>query len=127
MYEYNYENLYDYSYNYDASSSSDEDEHPICEKNFRPFIETLGTAEFRRRFRFTPRQFQLLLERIGPRLEPIAATNHSLTPARKLQIALRFYASNAWYYELQDMLGIFVFKQFLNDILKGLGRIQLCE
>ena len=58
------------------------------------------------RFRLTPHQVEILLQKLGPRLEPKAGTNNALNAKEKLLIALRFYATNDFYYSLADCQGI---------------------
>ena len=60
---------------------------------------------FEERFRLNRQQFDNLLTIIGPNLQPIAETNHILTPTDKLLIGLRFYASGGIYNLIGDALG----------------------
>lgn len=73
----------------------------------RPFkiCDKPQPKEFQRRFRLSPRQFELLLQELGPSLAPTTHSNNALTAPQKLLIALRFFASNDWYYEISDFHG----------------------
>jgi hypothetical protein len=59
-------------------------------------------------FSLTRRQVEILLEIIGPGLQPKAYTNHALSPAQKICIALRFYACNECYYTIGNVQGLYV-------------------
>uniref|UniRef100_A0A915LNJ6 Harbinger transposase-derived nuclease n=1 Tax=Meloidogyne javanica TaxID=6303 RepID=A0A915LNJ6_MELJA len=62
--------------------------------------------DFHERFRFTHRQAELLLQALGNKLDAISATNHSISNKQKLLTALRFYASNDFYYSIGDSMGM---------------------
>jgi hypothetical protein len=119
---------YDYNYDYELYNVYDDEEaenYPPKSKDFRRrSIEEMAPNrlnDFQEQFRLSPRMFELLLQRLGPRLAPKVSTNHSLTPERKLLIALKFYATNAFYYELRSLIGINILKAFikLNELRSG--------
>lgn len=57
------------------------------------------------RFRHTPRQAEILLQQIGDKLNNVVSTNHALTTNQKLELTLRYFASNDFYYSIQDSQG----------------------
>ena len=63
-------------------------------------------ALFRERFRMWPAQAEALLTIVGPRLTPQTNCSCSLTAKQKLLAALRFYASNGFYYSVGDSQGM---------------------
>jgi len=88
--------------------SSDEDESRVVRQRqrvFNPRVEFLNAAEFRERFRLTSWQAELLLNIIGPGIEPQDRKRASMTAKHKLLAALRFYASNGFYYFIGDGQG----------------------
>lgn len=91
-------------YNFNSETESEEEE----EYNPRKFRILRGYSEpwdFHQRFRFTPRQFEMLLQILGQALKPKSVANHAISPKHKLLATLRFYASNDYYYTLQDSMG----------------------
>lgn len=77
----------DYEYFSSSDSTSDNDDGNNAPKKrrkpeFRPPVIYIEPSEFKQRFRYTPRQFELLLQKIGPHLDPIAPTNHATTAAQ---------------------------------------------
>jgi hypothetical protein len=96
---------------FDSSDSSDDNENqqPIERtKIYRPTISYSQPSDFRQRFRFTKRQFECLLLEVGPKLRPKVSTNNAVNETQKLLITLRFYASNNFYYDVGDTMGIFI-------------------
>ena len=89
-------------------NSSDSDIELIDEETEeRPYVylqrvEVTDPARFRERFRLTPRLFELLLQIVGPKLELRRQNAKALTPQQQLMCALRFYASNGYYYNNGD-------------------------
>lgn len=106
----------DHHYLFDSSDESgdENDRLQLKRPEKKPFkiCESLCLKQFQRRFRLSGRQFEILLRKIGPRLSLLENTNNALTECQKLLLALRFYASNDWYYELSDFHGK-LFKIFL--------------
>ena len=106
----------DRHYLFDSSDESgdENDRLQLKRPEKKPFkiCDSLCLKQFQRRFRLSGRQFEILLRKIGPRLSPLENTNNALTECQKLLLALRFYASNDWYYELSDFHGK-LFKIFL--------------
>jgi hypothetical protein len=89
-------------------SSSDEEnfqQPPKKVKRYRPAIIYSQPDDFRERFRFTKRQFELLLLEVGPIITPINRTNNGINATQKLLITIRFYASNNYYYDVGDSMG----------------------
>lgn len=102
------------------SESSDEREEQNPEKRtykFRDRIDwqkNLSIAEFKERFanifsvqylirfRMTPIQCELLLNRIGAEIAPKASTNHAISAKGRLLAALRFYATGSMYFSVGD-------------------------
>jgi hypothetical protein len=52
------------------------------------------------------RQFDILMNRVGDRLEPKVATNNAIPGRIKLLLTLRFYATNADFSTLLDTQGL---------------------
>jgi hypothetical protein len=61
--------------------------------------------EFKERYRFTRRLFQLLLNEVEDALEKQRQKDSDLSAKQKLLIALRFYSSGHYYYSLGDTQG----------------------
>ena len=74
------------------TSDSEADEGPIFQKRYRLRRLYEDPSEFRQRFRFTPRQVELLLQIIGEKIKPVRANNNAINEKQRLLIALRFYA-----------------------------------
>jgi hypothetical protein len=64
-----------------------------------------NTNEFRQRFRLTPMEVEQLIQHIGPFLPARRQTRITLTVHQRVICALRFYASNDYYYNVQDTQG----------------------
>lgn len=94
------------------NSDSDNEEEP--KKTFRVRRTYDNASEFYQRFRFNPRQAELLITLIGPSLMTHGSSKYCLSPKQKLLVSLRFYASNDFYYTLHDSEGKFfiLFKYF---------------
>lgn len=91
--------------NSDTDSSDDEIQQPSKPYRMRPFVDFERDRDFHERFRFTRRQVEQLLRLIGPQLAPRRRRQTYLDPEQKLLMALRFYASNGFYYSLGDAQG----------------------
>ena len=59
-------------------------------------------------FRLMPWQADLLLNIIGPQIETKSRNLTAMPAKHKLMIALRFYASNGFYYFVGDGQGIYL-------------------
>lgn len=87
-------------------SSSDESENEMMEmeERRRPMFrermnwEGFSTAVFKEQFRCTPQHAEILLQLIGPQLQPKYFSNHALTAKEKLLVGLRFFADNDDYH-----------------------------
>lgn len=62
---------------------------------------------FFERFRMQPWQADKLLNLLGPRLAVVGTQQIVMSPKHKLLSALRYYASNNFYYTTGDSQGIF--------------------
>ena len=91
------------------SSSDEESDLEICsninERIFRPWIFFDDANLFKERFRLYPRQAEILLQLLGDDLKPQTYRSHALTAKKKLLCALRFYASNSFFYAIGDSEG----------------------
>uniref|UniRef100_A0A915DLJ2 DDE Tnp4 domain-containing protein n=1 Tax=Ditylenchus dipsaci TaxID=166011 RepID=A0A915DLJ2_9BILA len=67
---------------------------------FRPSAVVTDPMQFRERFRLTSRQADVLLGVIGERLQPSTFRSNPMSPKVKLLSALRFYASNSFFYNV---------------------------
>ncbi|KAI1706254.1 putative nuclease HARBI1 [Ditylenchus destructor] len=91
-------------------SSTDSDE-PLSQlqirrkRTFRPRPDITDAVEFRMRFRLTLRQCEILLTIIGPDIQRTTLRSHALSAKEKVLCALRFYASNSFYYSVGDAEG----------------------
>lgn len=83
-----------------AGDSSNEDE--LFEAQHRQRVEYLNAVDFCERFRLMPWQFELLLTTTGPQISTQSQTSTAMFPKYKLMAALRFYASNNFYYSIGD-------------------------
>uniref|UniRef100_A0A915CMQ2 Putative nuclease HARBI1 n=1 Tax=Ditylenchus dipsaci TaxID=166011 RepID=A0A915CMQ2_9BILA len=72
---------------------------------FRPRAVVTDPMQFRERFRLTSRQADVLLGVIGERLQPSTFRSNPMSPKVKLLCALRFYASNSFFYNVGDAQG----------------------
>lgn len=92
------------------SSDDDSDDEPIAKRPYR-FRQRVDYSEreeeFKERYRFSTRLFELLYRELKDDLDPVESTNHALTGKQKLLLALRFYASGHFYYSVGDMQGSF--------------------
>lgn len=89
-----------------ADESSDSEENVVPTKRvFKPRIEYPDGTAFRERFRLTPRQADMLLNIIGPDVATYGEQQTAMTPKHKLMAALRYYASNSFYYANGDAQG----------------------
>src|SRR4051794_22341075 len=91
-----------------VEDSSDEDDVVVVQHRqrvYQPKAEYLNAVDFHERFRLTPWQADLLLGIIGPDLQTTSRTPTAMTPKHKLMAALRFYASNGFYYFVGDGQG----------------------
>lgn len=85
-------------------SSSSESEVEINDRKkpiFRERIDWEGqfsSAVFRENFRCTPQTAEIILQLIGPDLQPRYFCNHALCPKESMLIALRFFADNDDYH-----------------------------
>jgi hypothetical protein len=77
---------------------------------YRPKAEYLNADDFHERFRLSPWQAELLLNTIGPLIASRSRTPTAMSERHKLMAALRFYASNDFYYSCGDAQG----KRFIN-------------
>lgn len=73
---------------------------------YQPRMEYLNFADFRERFRLTPRQAELLLSIIGPQIQTRSNVSTAMSASHKLLATLRFYASNSFYYTIGDGQGL---------------------
>lgn len=90
---------------YRSSSEEDDRDLPTKRRYDRRNNELdLTDTDFYERYRFTKRQFHVLHQRLSNRLL-VANKNHALSSSARLLVALRFYASNAFYYGVGDMEG----------------------
>jgi hypothetical protein len=90
---------------YSDDSDQSEDELHYRPYQRRKFVHYAFPNEVKERFRFTPREIELLIQTLGPGLTPIAKKNNALSETEKVLIALRYYASNDFYYSLGDSQG----------------------
>lgn len=89
-------------------SSDEEIAQIVCRPRvYRPRQEYLNAGDFRERFRLMPWQAELLLNEIGPIIEAQGQQRIAMTSKHKLMAALRFYASNTFYYSTGDAQGKF--------------------
>lgn len=88
---------------------SDDGFEPIVRRPrvYRPRQEYLNAGDFHERFRLMPWQAELLLNEIGPQIATQGLQKTVMTPKHKLMAALRFYASNTFYYSAGDAQGKF--------------------
>ena len=77
---------------------------------YRPRQEYLNAGDFQMRFRLMPWQAELLLNTIGPHIETVSRIKTAMPAQHKLMAALRFYASNGFYYFDGDAQGLFYFQ-----------------
>lgn len=90
--------------------SSDEENDEGIERRpriYRRRIQYLNATDFRERFRVMPWQAELLLNSIGSIFEIHSRTLTAMSARDKLLCALRFYASDGFYYFDGDAQGIF--------------------
>jgi hypothetical protein len=93
---------------------------------YKPRQEYLNAEDFRQRFRLMPWQAELLLNTIGPHIETRSRNLTAMTAWHKLMAALRFYASNGFYYFDGDAQGLFYLKMLnsLHSLVTAKMRFQ---
>lgn len=86
---------------------SDEDAIVIRRRSplFRPRVRLTDPTLFEERFRLTSTQADKLLRLLGPSLQANALHINRMTAKDKLLVALRFYASNSFFYTIGDANG----------------------
>lgn len=92
------------------ADSGEEDEflaHRRRQRIYRPRTEVLNAGDFHERFRLMPWQAEELILTIGPLIATRSRTPTAMTANQKLMCALRFYASNGFYYFDGDAQGGF--------------------
>lgn len=70
------------------------------------FVDNLTDDELRRRYRFSGRSINRLVELLTPRLQRPTRRNQSLSPRQQVLIALRFYATGNFLQVIGDTFGI---------------------
>jgi hypothetical protein len=88
-----------------AADNSDEENERQPNKKRRIVVYDDARIVYQR-FRFYPRQIELLLQVVGPRITPKVRTNNALSANEKLMIGLRFFAANDYYNTLGDLQGM---------------------
>lgn len=83
---------------------SDDDAATTSTRFYKPRHSYKG-ADFKERFRLTEHQAERLLEEIGRELAPTSVVGTAMNAKDKLLFALRFYASNNFYYSEGDAMG----------------------
>ena len=68
--------------------------------------ETVGSEQFRKRYRFREKTVEALCLLLGNEIKPLANTNHAFTAMQKLCIALRFYATGSHQMAVGDGEGV---------------------
>jgi hypothetical protein len=96
------------------SESDEEFELVRRPRVYRPRQEYLNAEDFRQRFRLMPWQAELLINIIGPHIETRSRTPTAMSARHKLMAALRFYASNGFYYFDGDAQGQLYFTNMTN-------------
>jgi hypothetical protein len=107
-------------------SSDEEDVVARRQRIFRPRIVVGNAAEFKERFRLSMRQFEMLLNAVGPRLESATLRSKPISPKESLLMALRFYASNGFYYSMVTVKVSLFFRQGICYI-KGPSKASVCR
>ncbi|KAI6208046.1 putative nuclease HARBI1 [Aphelenchoides besseyi] len=88
-----------------TSESDSNDEAEVRPYIYRERQIITDPTQFRERYRFTPRIFELLLREVGQRLQSSKNNLMAMKADQKLMVALRFYATNGEYYNDGDLHG----------------------